>query len=142
MLLSPVLHVAYGLQDNYGDIGMKKTSTGNGTWSSNLCVNATTGLSHNEDDCTYTVICVPLQNQSMNEYKFLFRVNDSNTIGIVLNPNTSIMFSGKLLTHRQGVIEKQMANNGSDTFINISSYGNKQLFCHIRKSFARKLLAY
>ena len=67
MLISPVLDVAYDLQEKYGDIGMKVTSTGRGCWSSNLCVNATTGLFHNEEDCTYTIICVPLQVKSRNQ---------------------------------------------------------------------------
>ena len=43
MLISPVLDVGYDFQCEYGDIGMKVTSTGRGSWSSHLCVNATTG---------------------------------------------------------------------------------------------------
>ena len=117
---------------------MKVTSTGYGSWSSNLCVNATTDLFHTEDDCTYTIISVPLQSKSQNKYKFLFQLNESSTIGIELIPNTSFMFSGMLLTHRQAVDDQVMNDQGSDISINISSYGNKRIFSHIRKSFERK----
>ena len=138
MLISPVLDVAYTLQEKYGDVGMKMTCTGLGSWSSNLCVNATTGVFHNEDDCTYTIICVHFQLQSINKYGFLFKMDDSNTIGIELKSNTSILFSGLLLTHRQGTDDVVRNKEGSDIFLNISSYGNKHLFSRIRKSFERK----
>ena len=59
MLIAPVLDVAYDLQDEYGNIGMKRTTIGRGIWSTCLCVNAITGLFHNEDDCTYTIISIP-----------------------------------------------------------------------------------
>ena len=87
------------LQDEHGNIGMKCTTTGRGIWSTCFSVNATTGLFHNEDDCTYTVISVPSQLKSVNRYKFLFQLNERNIIGVELNPNLSFIFSGILLTH-------------------------------------------
>ena len=59
MLIAPVLDVAYDLQDEHGNIGMKRTTIGRGIWSTCLCVKAITGLFHNEDDCTYTIISIP-----------------------------------------------------------------------------------
>ena len=90
MLIAHVLDVVHDLQDEYGKIGIKPTPIGRGIWSTCLCVNATTGLFHNEDDYMYTIISVPLQLKSVNMYKFLFQLNDRNIIGVEMNPNLSL----------------------------------------------------
>ena len=72
MLMSPILDIAYDLQDEYGDINLKTTLQGSGSWASNLCVNATTNTFHNEMDCTYTLISVPRQKKSMIRIHFSF----------------------------------------------------------------------
>ena len=137
MLISPVLDVGYDLQHKHGDIGMKLTSNGRGCWSSHISVNATTGLFHNEDDCTYTTISVPSQKKINRHYQFLFQFSEGNTIGIDMTQNVSFVFSGKLLTHRQSSYQTGLNSNESDVFLNVSSYGPKRLFSHIRKSFER-----
>ena len=137
MLMSPILDVAYDLQSEHGDISLKATPQGSGSWTSNLCVNATTKCFHTEKDCTYTLISVPRQKKSMGKFKFLFQLNDENLLVINLNPDVAVLFSGLLVTHRQTSVRSNKKGNMDDIYINVSSYGNQRLFCHIKKSFER-----
>ena len=121
----------------YNKITEMSTPQGEGSWASSLCVNATTNIFHNEMDCTYTLISVPLQKKSMMSYQFLFWLNDANILGIKLNPNVAMFFSGLLVTHRQDKFVNTRNGNNNDIFMNVSSYGNQRLFCHIKKSFQR-----
>ena len=94
-------------------------------------VNATTHIFHNEIDYTYTLTSVPLQNKSMK------MCNDSNILGINQNPKFSMFFFGLLVTHRQHAVQGNESGNSNDIFMNVSSYDNKHLFCHIKKLFQR-----
>ena len=58
---------------------------------------------HTEDDVTYSTISVPLQEvQSADRnYHFMFQLNHKNVMSLPLVEGTTLIFSGKLLTHRQ-----------------------------------------
>ena len=61
-LLSPVVDTAYKLQNEWGDINIRKVKTStNGLWTTQVCVDASTKIKHTKNDCTYTVISVPKQ---------------------------------------------------------------------------------
>ena len=49
---------------------------------------------------------------------------------------TTILFSGKYLTHRQHC-KLSKGYNGELNFINIAGYGNNRLFSHARSSFIK-----
>ncbi len=60
MLLCPSLNVAYmKKQKNGNDILKAVVSSDMLMWQSQICVNASTAMFHNENDSTYTVITVP-----------------------------------------------------------------------------------
>ena len=59
-MLSPVMDVAEGLQDEYGDINVQPGRLGDlGLYSAQTCVNAFTHDFHTEFDQGPTLICVP-----------------------------------------------------------------------------------
>ena len=57
-------------------------------------------------------------------------------IFINLKYGVSFIFSGKYLTHREQ--SPKPCATKDDLFYNISSYGNKRLFSHIKTSFETK----
>ena len=137
--VSPVLHVAKHLQKYKGDVKLIPTSYSDyGIWKSVFCVNAVTEEVHCEDDCSYTVITVPRQQAILRKrkYKFMFKLNDKETVAIPMNQELTFMFSGKFLLHKQSCnIHDQLGRD--DYFFNFGTYANKKLFNHIRCSFAR-----
>ena len=95
--VSPVLHVAKHLQSHKGDVKLLPTSYSDyGIWKSVLCVNAVTEEAHCEDDCSYTVITVPRQQAitKKRKYKFMFKLNDQETVAIPMNQQMTFIFSG------------------------------------------------
>ena len=142
-LICPVLNVAYEMQFDYGDVNLKKVITkDSGLWMSSVCVNAKTCQYHSEDDCTYTVVKVPKQNKEMNgkyvsSRVFMLQINESTTFTLPLEQNLTFLYSGNFITHRQECDNKSY-HDGS-LFFNITSYGNKRIFSHLRKSFLRNI---
>ena len=137
-MITPVMCVAHSMQSNTGDIGLKQTSASDvGVWQSSLCINAVTKGWHTEDDVTYTIITVPNQMERNLDikYHFLFKLQGKYTLSVPLNEGTTVLFSGKMLTHRQS--SNVFETTYDDTFFNFASYGNKKMYNHIRQSFIR-----
>ena len=139
--IMPLLDTANRLQCSNGNILLKKKENECAAmWNTNICVNASTGEFHTENDTSYTLITVPQQDFKSqkncgNTYNFLFKLNEGNQISLPLIPNVSCLFSGLFLYHRQkGNDSKEQLHK---PFVNLSSYGNQRLFTHIRKSFTR-----
>ena len=100
-----------------------------------VCENAHTYEFHQESDCSYTTIGVPLFTKGalakLNKYKFQFRWNyeegkctDRSGIDILLTPGTCIAYSGALISHRQFPHGRLKEGN---FFFNLSSYHNNRL---------------
>jgi len=138
-ILAPVLDTTYDIQTDHKDINFKQTiSSSIGCWQSSICVNAETKELHTEQDVTYTLISVPNQvksKESLVRYDFLFSLTETQSIAIHLTPGVSFMFSGFFLKHRQNKSKDILSTD--NTFFNLASYGNKQLFHHIRKTINR-----
>ena len=137
-VISLVLKVAFNMQVKHGDIKIEQTSASEeGIWQSTLSVNAITEELHTEDDVTYTVIDVPIQTKSKigTKYHFLFQLNNKYNLSIPMATGTTIIFSGKLLSHRQSCNVYKPTDH--DLFFNFGAYGNKKLYNHIKKSFVR-----
>ena len=141
-MISPVLSAAYTYQTEFDcEVMSNVESAKHGVWQSQICVNAQTSELHTEKDCTYTIIGVPKQNikDLPNRQKnnlFLLHLNDNNVFAIPMLPNTYFMFSGLYITHRQNSGGFSTANK--ESFFNVASYGNQQLFNHLRSTFIRK----
>jgi len=137
-VVAPVIRVAHELQSTVGDINIQKPYGANvGVWQSSLSVNAVTKGMHTEDDVTYSTISVPLQEVQSTErkYHFMFQLNHKNIMSLPLIEGTTLLFLGKLLTHRQSC--NAFESTDDELFFNFASYGNKKLYNHIRKSFIR-----
>ena len=138
--IGPTLTLAYNLQDVLGDFNMKSVQVSeHGMWQTCICENAQTEQLHTENDCTYTVISVPVQDEKESiqpEYTFLFKLKEkSGSVGIKMDPGVTFLFSGKYLTHRQFRNVNVSSNNA--TFFNVASYGNKRLFSHLKSTIKR-----
>ena len=127
------------MQASKKDINIKEGYASKlGCWQTSICVNATTGKLHSENDCTYTLISVPKQNinfseRNVHKYHFLFSLTDKKKLNLPLLPGVSFVFSAAFLTHRQHQNDMNKANE--ESFFNIASYGNKRMFNHIKTSF-------
>ena len=137
-VISPIVGVAFKMQTQHGNINIEKTGASEvGIWESTLSINAVTKELHTEDDVTYTVIDVPLQMKRKEniKYHFLFQFSKKFNISVPMITGTTIIFSGKLLTHRQSC--NVFNTTDDDLFFNFGSYGNKKLYNHIKQSFLR-----
>ena len=137
-MIAPVIQVAYDIQSTEGNIDIEKTSASHvGVWQSSLSVNAVTKGFHTEHDVTYTTINIPSQEKKSAErkYHFIFKIQNKLNISLPLIEGTTILFSGKLLTHRQTCNVFECTDD--ELFFNFASYGNKKLYSHIRQSFIR-----
>ena len=135
-MVAPVMKIAYDLQAKQGDIGIKKMNASDaGVWQSSLCVNAITKGWHTENDVTYTIISVPFQEVTSKDrdYHFLFKLQSKYTLSVPLKEGTTVLFLGKMLTHRQSC--NALHADDDQLFFNFASYGNKKMHNHIRKSF-------
>ena len=68
---------------------------------------------------------------------FMLQMNEFTTYTINLEQNLTCMYSGTFISHRQEC-DNKCYHDGS-LFFNISSYGNKIIFSHLRKSFQRNI---
>ena len=137
-LISPLIAIAFRLQNELGDINLQQTSaSNNGLWQTCFCINAETAEFHTENDCTYTLIHVPKQEKTNRKckYFFSFKLSTDINVSFSLNKGTSVMFSGLYLTHRQ--LSNTIPTDKKDSFVNFASYGNARLYRHIRNSFKR-----
>ena len=64
---------------------------------------------------------------------FLFNVNGHRHIALPMSCKLTFICLGMLLTHRQSIDTV----NRIGSFMNVTSYGNKRLFTHMRQSFKR-----
>lgn len=166
-LISPVVDVAYDMQDSHGSVNLTNVNTSSsGLWQSKVCINASTEKWHTENDASYTLVSVPKQS-SIENVVFFFKFNSNKCIGIPMKSGVSFISSMKLLTHRQQVIahanrtldppvnleqlrQERRLNTGAinnpenvttprpnQNYVNVCSYANKKLFSHIRTSFNR-----
>ena len=141
-LILPAFDVAYDMQSVDGNINLNKIVRTYGTmWSTDVCVNASTGDLYTEKGTSYTLIMVPLQDYMLQKnvemYTNLSKLNHNECISLPLNLNFSFMISCTFISHHQaGNTSKDKENN---QFVNLSSYGNQNLFNHILKSFLRNI---
>ena len=119
---------------------MKEVSTSSSSlWATQACIDASTKVSHTENDCTYTIISVPeqvkfIRKKASRKVNFLFSPNAANSLEIPLKNNFEFFYSALCLTHRQSFpVDASKEGN----FVNVSSYGNERLYNHIRTSFNR-----
>ena len=105
-------------------------------WNMYICCNAQTKEFHSENDVGYTLISVP--NQNIPSFKktptFLFKLNERKDIGLELTNEISFLYSGLFLEHRQAMTSDQ---DKKIPFYNVSSYSNRKLFNHLKKSLHR-----
>ena len=109
-----------------------------------ICIDAQTKDYHEDDDSSYSLICVPFVDlhkspqycQSRGQYSFVFcwdeYCSDDAKVSIKLDPGVGIYFLGPACNHKQ-----MMKRNGS--FVNMSSYQNKRLFDTLKCSIKRHL---
>lgn len=148
-LIAPILKVAYEKQNEDGDVNFKQqTISTSGLWQSEICINAVTRDFHTEKDITYTLITVPDQVHDNKAKKkpstpiFLFQLNNNKILGFKLQKQSTFIFNGTMLTHRQyseNGYEDKKERNKFNHFYNIACYGNQRLFNHMRHSFRRHL---
>ena len=148
-LIAPLLNAAYHKQNEDGDVNFKLSMTAeNGLWQSELCVDAVTRDFHTEKDVSYTLISVPTQDYDNDTKKkprdtiFLFRLNDTKTVGFKMHQKLSFLFCGAMVTHKQfseDGYETEMERDSINHFYNIACYGNQRLYNHLRHSFWREL---
>ena len=148
-LIAPILQVAYEKQMDNCDVNFNLSKTSkDGLWQSELCINAITREFHTERDITYTLISVPQQYNDESSKRnpsptyFLFQLDNDNIIGFKTTENTSFIFNGTMLTHRQfnqDGYEKESVQETIANYHNIACYGNQRLFNHLRHSFRRAL---
>ena len=140
--ISPSLDVIYKLQNEVGDLNFKAIDEDNedntGIWQTLICVNAETTELHCENDCTFTLIVVPEQDNDKEqsaEYNFIFDLMKGFTVGIKMDPSVCILFSGKYLLHRQSCNTNTTLKD--NMFINLASYGNERLYNHLKHTIKR-----
>jgi len=143
-ILSPSISLLQSHFDTFGtNIKSQNLShfVNNGLINMHYCINTETMQYHTEQDQSYTIIAVPQQVQNNQQKRqganFEFFINEENILLVEMFPNTSFMYSGYLLTHRQQLMKEEYKNN---LFINISTYCSKRLYDNMMKSFQRKIL--
>lgn len=95
-----------------------------------------------ENDCAYTSMIVHKQTRNKNtavHNKPFFISNLSNTQHLVLLLNDSILFAynGQFITYMQA--DRPSMNSNNNLFFNISSYGNENIFNHLRRIFEQEM---
>ena len=140
-MICPIIDSADELQNIISNANLKRAETAcRGCWNVILSINAMTEQLHTENDCGYTVIKVPTQKlycklENIPEPVFIFHLNNKEQIALPLRTNTSFIYTGKFLTHRQHY--RCNTDRSCEPFINWSSYSNEKLFNHLRKTFER-----
>ena len=113
----------------------QNSNIGRGCWKTVICINAQTNELHSEPDVTYTTITVPKQSKLQSKYSFVFKINDNDSICLLMNYGVHFLFSGLFLVHRQ----KCEMKKDRELFFNFGSYGNNELFTHLRKTMERQI---
>jgi hypothetical protein len=93
-------------------------------------INCQTRDLHCEKDVTYTTIMVPFQEDATSFIVFEFKLFDWGSFKFRCLQNSGFTYSAYCLTHRQCSI------NGTNC-MNLSSYSNKNTFCHFRRTYDR-----
>ena len=93
-------------------------------------VNAQTKQFHTENDCSYTLVTVTKQEKVTTgkgdrEYLFVFKLKDGENFGVRLKYGVLLVFSGKILTHRQSCSQSCLPNE--EFFTNFALYGLERL---------------
>ena len=120
-VIAPVIGVAHQLQLNTNDINITERYGSNvGIWQSSVGINAVTKEMHTEDDVTYTTISVPRQEfvSTDRHYHFMFQFGQKYNVSLPLIAGTTLLFSGKFLTHRQTCNVHETTND--ELFINFA----------------------
>ena len=65
----------------------------------------------------------------------MFQLNHKYIVSLPLFEGTTLLFSRKLITHRQSC--NVFESTDEELFLNVASYGNEKLYNHIRDSFIR-----
>ena len=140
-MLAPIINTAYEVQNVIQrKILTPLKVTNSGSWNTHIFINGCTERFHAEKDCAYTCIHVPKQDlpkkrQLHQEPAFLVQLNGNQNILLPLTRPVSFMYNAQLISHRQ--VYYPECNDNQPPFINVSSYANKKLFDHLRKSFNR-----
>ena len=140
-VIAPVIEVAHDVQSNTTDINITERYGSNvGIWQSSVGINAVTKEMHTEDDVTYTTISVYRQEFDSKDrhFHFMYQFGNKCNVSLPLIAGTTLLFSGKLRTHRQTCNVHKATND--ELFINFASYGCKRLYSHIRQSFIRNVV--
>ena len=122
MNIAPVIAAGARLQLVQESNVIKETKyTEYGIWKTVFCANATTESLHKENDCSYTVIHVPLRKEKYKktQYRFLFNFNPDQSLELMMDQNLTFMFSGFLLMHRQTSEILDYKTEAADNFFNI-----------------------
>ena len=94
---------------------------------------------HTEINSTYTMISIQKQANYVKKkakYEFVFILTNKHNVSIRLTERILVIFSGKLLTHRQS---SNLPYTMKDKlFINFASYGTQRFLTHIKNTFVRK----
>ena len=118
-LVSPIIDTAYDIQDDVGDINLKKgLASHNGLWQTCICDTCHTMELRTECDCTYTIITVPLQGDdkiNIQEYYFILELAHGKTIGLKMDISVDFIFSGRFLVHRQARSDKACKTSKDST---------------------------
>ena len=140
-MLAPIINTAFEVQKVINrKILTPLKVTNSGSWNTHIFINGCTEHFHAEKDCAYTCIHVPVQdvpkNRQLNQQPaFLFQLNGNQRILLPLTHPVSFMYNAQLISHRQAYYPE--CSDNLPPFINVSSYANKKLFDHLRKSFNR-----
>ena len=98
-----------------------------------VCVDATTGQYHTENDGTWTVTAVPNQNttKKKNVY-FKFKLDKNIILKVKLSKKSSLFYTAKMMTHRQ-------SSKSKHNFVNVSAYTNERILNHVSSSVIRNM---
>ena len=121
------------------DYGINKDNISLSNW---ICKDAYTGEFHQDNDSSYSLICVPFINRNKatsylskrGKYAFTFcwDINNKSEIKFNLDPGVSFYFLGSLYNHKQFVISE-------GEFWNLASYQNCRLYSALKCSISRLL---
>ena len=140
VMLAPILNTAFYIKKIEKIILTPLKVSKSGSWNTHIFIDGCTEKFHAEKDCAYPCIHVPVQDFARNttlnnKPSFLFQLNDTQRLLLPLSNPVSFMYNAQFISHRQAYYPDSEVN--TESFVNVSSYGNKKLFEHLRKSFQR-----
>ena len=122
------------LRDNIGLLGTTSFTSGY------ICLDAETKDVHAEEDTTMTMTCVPMQDflaiddDSPASFNFYLNDSDGTVLKMPLGVGMAVFFNGFFVSHRQERTSKE-------TLVNVSAYGNRQLYNAAKKTQQRNMHA-